>query len=76
MAMYHQYYGVNDAIKETLRVTGINGDKKIGTYWHTQGSGKSLSMVFYTGKLKKRIKIQNQILCVALVVFFFSCHKK
>lgn len=64
MAMYHQYYGVNDAIRETLRATGINGDKKIGTYWHTQGSGKSLSMVFYTGKLRQVKDLENPTIVV------------
>ncbi|NFO15531.1 type I restriction endonuclease subunit R [Clostridium botulinum] len=64
MAMYHQYYGVNDAIKETLRATGVNGDKKIGTYWHTQGSGKSLSMVFYTGKIRQVKALENPTIVV------------
>ncbi|MBN1078300.1 type I restriction endonuclease subunit R [Clostridium botulinum] len=64
MAMYHQYYGVNDAIKETLRATGVNGDKKIGTYWHTQGSGKSLSMVFYTGKIRQVKDLENPTIVV------------
>ena len=52
MALYHQYYGVNKAINETLRATKPRGNKKIGVFWHTQGSGKSLSMVFYTNKAK------------------------
>lgn len=64
MAMYHQYYGVNDAIRETLRATGINVDKKIGTYGHTQGSGKSLSMVFYTGKLRQEKNLENPTIVV------------
>lgn len=64
IAMYHQYYGVNDAIRETLRATGVNGDKKIGTYWHTQGSGKSLSMVFYAGKIIREKKMENPTIVV------------
>ena len=51
MAMYHQYFGVNRAVESTLKA--VNGDKKIGVFWHTQGSGKSLSMVFYINKVKK-----------------------
>ena len=51
MAMYHQYFGVNRAIDSTLKA--VKGDKKIGVFWHTQGSGKSLSMVFYINKVKK-----------------------
>jgi len=53
MCLYHQYFGVNKAINETLRATGLKGDKKIGVFWHTQGSGKSLSMVFYVNKIKE-----------------------
>ena len=51
MAMYHQYFGVNRAIDRTIEA--VNGNKKIGVFWHTQGSGKSLSMVFYVNKVKK-----------------------
>lgn len=50
IAAYHQYYAVNKAIEETLRATSETGNGKAGVVWHTQGSGKSLSMVFYTGK--------------------------
>ena len=50
IAAYHQYFVVNKAIKETQRATDKSGNGKIGIVWHTQGSGKSLSMVFYTGK--------------------------
>ncbi len=50
-AAYHQFHAVNKAIEETLRATGKNGDRKIGVVWHTQGSGKSITMLFYTGKL-------------------------
>lgn len=51
LASYHQYYAVNAAITSTLRAALADGDQKAGVVWHTQGSGKSLSMVFYTGKL-------------------------
>jgi len=51
MAMYHQYFGVNRAINKTFEA--VKGDKKIGVFWHTQGSGKSLAMVFYVNKVKK-----------------------
>jgi len=53
MCLYHQYFGVNKAVKETLRATALKGNKKIGVFWHTQGSGKSLSMVFYVNKTKQ-----------------------
>lgn len=51
LAAYHQYYAVNKAVQEAKRAVAVTGDRKIGVIWHTQGSGKSLSMVFYTGKL-------------------------
>jgi type I restriction enzyme R subunit len=51
MTMYNQYYGVNKAIDNTLRA--ISGDRKIGVFWQTQGSGKSLAMVFYVNKVRK-----------------------
>ncbi|AKM77758.1 MAG: Type I restriction-modification system restriction subunit [Candidatus Wolfebacteria bacterium GW2011_GWC2_46_275] len=51
VAAYHQYYVVNKAIASTVQATEENGERKIGVVWHTQGSGKSLSMVFYTGKV-------------------------
>lgn len=59
MCLYHQYFGVNKAITETLRATGLKGDKKIGVFWHTQGSGKSISMVFYVNKAKRLEALQS-----------------
>jgi len=51
MTMYNQYFGVNKAVDSTLRA--VRGDKKIGVFWQTQGSGKSLAMVFYVNKARK-----------------------
>ncbi|MEG0830634.1 MAG: HsdR family type I site-specific deoxyribonuclease, partial [Anaerovoracaceae bacterium] len=51
LAGYHQYHAVNKAVENTIRATKEKGDRRIGVVWHTQGSGKSLSMVFYAGKL-------------------------
>lgn len=48
---YHQYFAVNKAVETTRIATAIDGDQRAGVIWHTQGSGKSLSMVFYAGKL-------------------------
>ena len=48
---YHQYFAVNKAVATTKRATAEDGDQRAGVIWHTQGSGKSLSMVFYAGKL-------------------------
>ncbi|KEO84268.1 type I restriction endonuclease subunit R [Tumebacillus flagellatus] len=51
LAGYHQYHATNKAVLNTIRATTTEGDRKIGVIWHTQGSGKSFSMVFYAGKL-------------------------
>jgi type I restriction enzyme R subunit len=51
VASYHQYYAVNKAIASTIKAASDKGDRKAGVVWHTQGSGKSLSMVFFTGKV-------------------------
>ena len=64
MAMYHQYYGVNKAVKETIKAVSPEGDRRIGTFWHTQGSGKSLSMVFYTGKIIREKALENPTIVV------------
>lgn len=48
---YHQYFAVNKAVITTQNATADHGDRRAGVIWHTQGSGKSLSMVFYAGKL-------------------------
>lgn len=51
IAVYHQYYAVNKAVESTKQASDLGGNRKGGVVWHTQGSGKSLSMVFFTGKL-------------------------
>jgi type I restriction enzyme R subunit len=49
LAAYHQYYAVNKAVESVMAAT--QGTRQGGVVWHTQGSGKSLSMVFLSGKL-------------------------
>ena len=61
-AAYHQYYAVQKAVHATLQA--VNGDHKIGVVRHTQGSGKSLSMVFYAGKLITHPTLKNPTLLV------------
>lgn len=51
LAAFHQFYAVNKALQSTMLAAAENGDRKGGVVWHTQGSGKSLSMVFYAGKI-------------------------
>jgi type I restriction enzyme R subunit len=65
IAAYHQYYAVEKAVKETLRATHEHeGDRKIGVIWHTQGSGKSLSMVFYTGRIVVEPEMKNPTIVI------------
>ncbi|WP_299601085.1 type I restriction endonuclease subunit R [uncultured Aquimarina sp.] len=68
VAAYHQYYAVQKAVEQTLRATGAldactersrSGDRKVGVVWHTQGSGKSLSMVFYSGQIITHPQMEN-----------------
>lgn len=53
LAGYHQYFAVKKAVEKTRISTAEDGDRKIGVIWHTQGSGKSFSMVFYSRNLIK-----------------------
>ncbi|MED3643803.1 type I restriction endonuclease subunit R [Caldifermentibacillus hisashii] len=55
MAAYHQYFAVKKAVENTKIATSTDGDRKIGVVWHTQGSGKSFTMVFYTAYLVKEL---------------------
>jgi len=54
IAKNHQYLGVNRAIKALEKRESNNG--KLGVFWHTQGSGKSFSMIFFTQKVLRKIK--------------------
>ncbi|OOR18831.1 type I restriction endonuclease subunit R [Bacillus cereus] len=56
LAAYHQYFAVKKAVDGTKLATAEQGDRKIGVIWHTQGSGKSYSMVFYSASLVKELK--------------------
>jgi type I restriction enzyme, R subunit len=53
LAAYHQFWAVNRAIQSTIHAK--RGNKKAGIVWHTQGSGKSLTMIFYAGKLVREL---------------------
>lgn len=64
MAGYHQYHAVNKAIESTVKATGTEGDRKVGIIWHTQGSGKSLTMAFYAGKIVQHPALENPNLVV------------
>ena len=55
VAAYHQYYAVKKAVISVIDASDAGGNKKGGVVWHTQGSGKSLSMVFFTGLLVQQL---------------------
>lgn len=63
MAGYHQFHAVRLAIQSTVRAAG-SGDKRIGVVWHTQGSGKSLTMAFFTGRVVLHKALENPTIVV------------
>ena len=84
MAGYHQYHAVNKAVDCTLQAISPKGDRRVGVVWHTQGSGKSLTMAFYAGKVVRHAEMQNPTVVVItdrndldeqLFGTFSSCHE-
>ena len=63
LAGYHQYFAVRKAVEST-REALKSGSGKAGVVWHTQGSGKSLSMVFYSGIIVSDPEFENPTLVV------------
>ena len=63
LAGYHQYFAVRKAVERT-RVALEEKNGKVGVVWHTQGSGKSLSMVFYTGLIVSDPEFENPTIVV------------
>jgi type I restriction enzyme R subunit len=64
LAGYHQFHAVNKAVATTVEASAITGDRRAGVIWHTQGSGKSLSMVFYAGKIVQHPAMENPTIVV------------
>jgi type I restriction enzyme, R subunit len=62
VAKYHQYWAVRKAVDCT--VEAVEGDGRAGVVWHTQGSGKSLEMLFYTGKVTRHPAMENPTMVV------------
>ncbi len=62
IAGYHQFHAVGQAIGATIEATSPGGDKRCGVVWHTQGSGKSLSMLFYAGEVILHPAMENPTL--------------
>ncbi len=82
IAQYQQYNAVQKAIASTVAAT--KKDHKAGIVWHTQGSGKSLTMVFYTGKMVLEPQLENPTVIVLtdrndlddqLLGTFSRCHE-
>jgi type I restriction enzyme R subunit len=64
MAGYHQFHAVNTAVEQTIKASRPNGTRQAGVVWHTQGSGKSLTMVFYAGRLVLHPAMENPTIVV------------
>ena len=64
IAGYHQFHAVREAVHATIAAANPSGDKKAGVVWHTQGSGKSISMCCYAGKLLQQPAMHNPTLLI------------
>lgn len=62
LAGYHQYNATKKAVQKTYKAIGQS--KKIGVVWHTQGSGKSFTMAFYTALMNKDPKLKNPTIVI------------
>jgi type I restriction enzyme R subunit len=59
-AKYHQFFAVQQAVERTLNIFRSGSkDKRLGVIWHTTGSGKSLSMLFLVGILRRHSELKN-----------------
>jgi len=64
IAGYHQFHAVNVAVEQTMRAASAKGDRRVGVVWHTQGSGKSFSMLFYAGAIARSAAMENPTVVV------------
>ncbi|RYY45253.1 MAG: type I restriction endonuclease subunit R [Chitinophagaceae bacterium] len=63
-AKYHQFFGVQYALQETMKAIRPFGDGRIGVIWHTTRSGKSITMAIYTGILRQMAALNNPTIVV------------
>lgn len=63
-AKYHQYWGVYKAVKSAVKNIKPKGDGRLGVIWHTQGSGKSISMAILTGILRQLPEMKNPTIVI------------
>lgn len=64
LAGYHQFHAVGRALGATLEAARPDGSRRVGVVWHTQGSGKSLTMAFYAGRVVLHPAMENPTLLV------------
>jgi type I restriction enzyme R subunit len=64
LAAYHQYHAAKKALEEAVKASSARGDRRVGVIWHTQGSGKSLSMLFFAGLLIGHPALENPTIVV------------
>ena len=64
IAAYHQFHAVESAVGSTVTASRPEGNQRVGVVWHTQGSGKSLTMVFYAGRMVLEPAMENPTLVV------------
>ncbi|WP_240796878.1 HsdR family type I site-specific deoxyribonuclease [Terasakiella sp. SH-1] len=64
IAGYHQFHAVQKAVLSSLSATDNEGNRKAGVIWHTQGSGKSLLMAFYAGRIIAHSDMGNPTLVI------------
>jgi type I restriction enzyme R subunit len=62
IAHYHQLHATDRAVETTVGASRQGGDRRCGVIWHTQGSGKSLTMLWYAGKLIAAPEMENPTL--------------
>ena len=63
-AKYHQFFGIRFAVDSTQQTIKPIGDGRIGVIWHTQGSGKSITMAIYTGILRQLPELKNPTIVI------------
>ena len=63
-AKYHQYWGIQKAVESAVKNIKPQGDGRLGVIWHTQGSGKSISMAILTGILRQMQEMKNPTIVI------------
>jgi type I restriction enzyme R subunit len=64
LAGYHQFHAIQAAVDATVAASRPDGDRRCGVVWHTQGSGKSLTMVFFAGRIILHPQMENPTIVV------------